>query len=453
MHRDLDDSTTLTTRVPPPTTGGSAAVLHLVLVWAADGSARLGEVASVTRSACLGRGTSRADSDPPKLEFSRCRPGATEPTGALDGSGLSRRQWLLNPRGNTLEVRNVGKNVLLHNGGHVRDCVARAGDTVGVDGVALFLLEHRPRVLQSAEFKPFTFGSPDESGLIGESAEAWRLRGELRHVARSSAHVLLLGGSGAGKELCARAIHQQSERAPFPLVSRNAATIPETLMEAELFGNIRDYPNSGTPARPGLIGQAHRGMLFLDEIAELGEAQQAGLLRVLDAGEYQQLGDAKTRTSELRLIAATNRDPECLKHDLLARFAERIELPALNERRADIALIARHIAQQIAASESGARSPSLQLTERLLRHDYRANVRELERLLRLAAREPSPQLELTPAVEAELKIAAETPEPAPDAILAALARSPNVTDAARDLGLPNRYALYRLMKRLGIKAE
>jgi len=413
----------------------------------------MGEVAALTRAACLGRGTSRAGNDPPKLEFSRCRPGATEPTSALEGNGLSRRQWLLRPQGNALEVRNVGKNVLLHNGVQVRECVAHAGDTLAVDGVALFFLERRPRVLQSAEFEPFTFGSPDESGLIGESAEAWRLRGELGHAARSSAHVLLLGSSGAGKELCARAIHQLSARAPFPLVSRNAATIPESLVEAELFGNIRDYPNAGTPARPGLIGQAHRGTLFLDEIAELRETQQASLLRVLDAGEYQQLGDAKPRTSDVRVVAATNRGPECLKHDLLARFTERIELPPLNERRADIALIARHLADQIAAGGSATRSPSLQLTERLLRHDYRANVRELERLLRLAAREPGPQLELTPAVEAELKIAAQIPEPAAESILAALARSPNATDAARELGLPSRYALYRLMKRLGVKAE
>jgi transcriptional regulator with GAF, ATPase, and Fis domain len=433
-------------------TAGAAAALHLVLVWSGDAPDRVGEVAAITRQVCLGRGTVRGDGDPPKLEFNRCRPGANEPSGALDGNGLSRRQWLLSPRGSAIEVQNVGKNGLLHNGARVSQCLASVGDTLGVEGVALFLLEHRPRLLPTSAFSAFAFGTADASGLIGESAEAWRLRREIEHAAGASAHVLLLGGSGTGKELCARAVHRQSERATFPLLSRNAATIPETLVEAELFGNVRDYPNPGTPARPGVFGQAHRGTLFLDEIAELGEAQQASLLRVLDAGEYQQLGDAKPRTSDVRVVAATNRDPDCLKHDLLARFAERIELPSLNERRSDIALIARHLSQQIAAGESGVRNPSLQFTERLMRHDYRANVRELERLLRLAAREPSMQLELTPAVENELRISAETTEPTPDAVLAALAQSANVTAAARELGLPSRYALYRLMKRLGISA-
>jgi transcriptional regulator with GAF, ATPase, and Fis domain len=96
--------------------------------------------------------------------------------------------------------------------------------------------------------------------------------------------VLLLGESGAGKELAARAIHGLGDRRARPLVARNAATMPETLIGAELFGNVKNFPNPGMPERPGLIGEADRSTLFLDEIGDLPEACQVHLLRVLDDG-------------------------------------------------------------------------------------------------------------------------------------------------------------------------
>jgi len=208
--------------------------------------------------------------------------------------------------------------------------------------------------------------------------------------------VLLAGASGTGKELAARAIHAISRRAKRPLVSRNAATFPAGLIDAELFGNVKNYPNPGMPERPGLVGQADGGTLFLDEIAELPLDMQAHLLRVLDeGGEYQRLGEATARRADIRLIGATNRSPSAMKHDLLARLTVRIALPALAERREDVPLLVRHLLLRAAkkSPEIGERfvrampdgRPDVQvepsLVEMLLRTNLETNVRELDGLL------------------------------------------------------------------------
>src|SRR5262249_47887878 len=159
------------------------------------------------------------------------------------------------------------------------------------------------------------------------------------------------------------------------------------LLDAELFGHAKNYPNQGMPERLGLIGEADGGTLFLDEFAELPQAHQAHLLRVLDAGEYQRLGEGRRRTSFFRLIAATNRDPASLKHDVLARLILRIETPRLDECRDDIPLLARHLLRTMASSDSilatrffvdarpsGEPRMSADLVRVLLTHAYTANV-------------------------------------------------------------------------------
>src|SRR5262249_13648433 len=134
--------------------------------------------------------------------------------------------------------------------------------------------------------REFSFGDVDEHGLVGESPAIWELRARIAFIGPRPGHVFIHGESGAGKELVARAIHASSPRAVRPLVARNAATIPEGLIDAELFGNLRNYPHAGMAERPGLIGEADGGTLFLDELAELPVPLQAHLLRVLDGGEY-----------------------------------------------------------------------------------------------------------------------------------------------------------------------
>lgn len=376
------------------------------------------------------------------------RPGTMEPQGRMESPTLSRRQWLVRPAQGHLEIESVGRSALLHNGVNQERCRATEGDVVSVEGVVSFFVERRPARLPALAETPFPFGAPDAYGIIGESLPAWELRRRLSALRHETCHVLLLGESGAGKELAARSLHgPPNARRPF--VSRNAATIPASLIEAELFGNAPNYPNGGMPARQGLIGSADGGDLFLDEIAELGEAQQASLLRVLDAGEYQRLGEDRQRVSRLRLIGATNRSPERLKPDFLARFAERIWVPSLVDRAADVPLLAKHLVQNFRPQDPPGFSQAL--LEALVRHEYTLHARELERLVRNACRAaPGPLLDLSEELRSELKLRGLPQEFDAQTVQAALSQARNVEEAARQLGLPNRYALYRVMRRLGL---
>jgi len=265
------------------------------------------------------------------------------------------------------------------------------------------------------------------------------------------------------KELAARSIHGLSSRGDKPIVARNAATFPAGLVDAELFGNAKNYPHSGSPERPGLVGEADGTTLFLDELGELPEELQARLLRVLDRnGEYQRLGESRARTSDLRVVAATNRPLDSLKHDVLARFGARVELPPLAERREDIPLLVEYVLARFRREASDVTGRFFQsdhaqldprLIEALLRHEYTHHLRELERLLWLAVSTSRESfIALTPDVEAELRthVRTDKTEPTADAIRDALAKG-GVTDAARKLGLTSRYALYRLMKKHGIE--
>jgi two-component system response regulator HydG len=279
--------------------------------------------------------------------------------------------------------------------------------------------------------------------------------------------VLLHGESGTGKELAARAVHTLSPRARAPFIARNAATLPAGLIDAELFGNAKNYPNPGMNERGGLIGEADGGTLFLDEIAEIPVEQQAHLLRVLDGdGEYQRLGEAHSRRSDFILVGATNREVSALKHDLGARLTLRLELPPLAARREDIPLLVRHllllaakksprIGERFVQESKGGRldvrvDPAL--IEELLVRAYETHIRELDALLwRAMAGSPGDTVLLTPELRKESR-GRET-EPTAEQIRAAIKGAGNVQSAARALGLKSRYALYRLMKRHGIASD
>ncbi|MBC7171702.1 MAG: sigma 54-interacting transcriptional regulator, partial [Polyangiaceae bacterium] len=253
----------------------------------------------------------------------------------------------------------------------------------------------------------------------------------------------------------------------------------EGIVDAELFGNAKNYPNPGTPERAGLIGEADGSTLFLDEIGDLPERLQVHLLRALDAdGEHQRLGESKTRRSSFRLVAATNRPLSSLKHDFLARFTHRVALTGLGERREDIPLVIRALLRRAAATTPsiGSRfferrggelaepriAPSLII--RLVRHSYDHHVRELDRLLWVAISSTREDfLDLTPEVLAELGEADDNDAPGAEArdpgsltkgeIEAALASSANVSAAARALGLKNRFVLHRLIRKHGLVLE
>jgi two-component system nitrogen regulation response regulator GlnG/two-component system response regulator HydG len=413
------------------------------------------------------------------LWFERARPDGGQPMPPLANARIPRVQLMLDPVGSdALRVRVVGRAVVRINGRLASDGdgLAHAGDVIEIHNAAAFLVTARARRMPLQRTRAvwdFGFGQPDGFGIVGESEPTWALRDALAFAGATDRHALLLGESGAGKELAARAIHGLSSRAARTLVARNATTMPDTLLDAELFGNAKSYPNPGMAERPGLIGQADGGTLFLDEIGDLPERSQAHLLRVLDAGgEYQRLGEAEARRSSFRLVAATNRPVEALKPDFLARFTHRIAVPGLPERRDDIPLLLAALLQRIALSqpqlaERFFERRSQRLAEprlepafvvRLLRHPFTHHVRELERLVWLAlGTADADYIGVTPAVDAELRDAADAATDATeldrDALLAAIdrhGRSP--TRLAKALGLKNRYVLIRLLKKHSLSA-
>lgn len=435
----------------------------LVVLWSLAEPARVGEVAWLAPGQALTLG--RGGAGPARLTFA---PGAA-PSRPLEAPGISREQLAVRATDGALEVKQVGRGVLRLRGEVCAEGTLRPGDTLLLEKQLLLLFQLRETVV--AEGPSTSFGRADQSGLVGEGPATARLRRQLAFCAGLDAHVLLMGPTGAGKEVVARALHAASRRGARALVSRNAATLPEGLIDAELFGNQRNYPHAGMAERPGLIGEAHRSTLFLDEIGDLSEALQVHLLRVLDrGGEYQRLGEAAVRQADLRLIGATNRPLSALRSDFLARFALRLEVPGLDARREDIPLLARHLVLRLAQGDprigerfiegwDGAQGePRLapDLVERLVLHEYSQHARELESLLLTSiANSPGHFLALTPQVLERLTPPPVAPRagPAPDRdeVEAALARNGgNVSKAWRELGLSSRDSLNRLMRKLGI---
>jgi DNA-binding NtrC family response regulator len=396
----------------------------------------------------------------------------------MESPFLSRRHLAIRAEEGGVAVENLGKRPLLHDGVEAGDePVVRPGETVEIQGQAIFLCASRPRVLQPASHLSHDawpeFGEADEHGLVGESPTAWLLRDQCALVGSLSPHVLLLGESGSGKELAAQAIHACSSRRAKKLVSRNAATFPPGLEDVELFGNVANYPNPGMPERAGVIGEADGTTLFLDEIAEMPLDVQSHLLRVLDeAGEYTRLGEAKRRHADLRVIAATNRSVAALKHDLAARLGLRLTLPSLNDRREDVPLLARHLLRRRARKDAaigtrffaawdgknGEPRMAPALVRALVAHRYTTNVRELDAiLLRAVVESRGSALELSDSLATEMVPARPRRPPAAalgltaEEVRAALAKHGGVREKAwRELGLPNRYVLKRLMKKHGI---
>lgn len=444
----------------------------LVVVWSRDEPERVGEVLLPDPALAPADGWifGRGDEGEQRLRLVRQRPGHNLETAPIEAAQISRVQLRIAPgQADTLLIRNPGRLALLIDGQEVqRQRRVREGAVLELRKQMMLMVVHRPTLLPALELpdslRP-AFGRADAFGLVGESPPAWSLRGQILFAAEREVHVLVNGASGVGKELVAQAIHALSRRREQPLISRNAATFPDTLIDAELFGNARNYPNPGMPARPGLVGSADRSSLFLDEIGELSHELQAHLLRVLDQGEYQRLGDATPRRADLRMIAATNRAVHELKHDFAARLRLRVEVPDLVSRREDIALLIPHLVRRIASDDpmlaqrlfpSGdpAGHPRVEprLVRHLLLHDYRTHVRELEGMLWTAMMhslvEGHDRIRLfeEPVVREVEPGSLTTAQ-----IEAALEQAEGVRDRAwRLLGLRNRFQLTRLLKKHGI---
>jgi two-component system nitrogen regulation response regulator GlnG/two-component system response regulator HydG len=444
--------------------------IALVIAWSAEEPWRAGEVAHLRDDGApvlLGRGDARADDGCPRIKFFRERPGSLQPTTPLCGAGLSRRQLLFTRNDDVVDYERFGACDVVHNGEARQRGALAPGDTLRLGHQLLLYCVRRPPlhdvISTSARWTSEPFGQADHVGIVGESPAIWRLRADAAFAAAGPWHVLVMGESGSGKELVARCVHRWSARSDQPFVSRSAASFPVTLVDAELFGTARNYPNAGMPERPGLVGAAHQGMLFLDEVGELPHELQAHLLRVLDnGGEYHRLGDAVARRSDFRLVAATNRAIDSLKPDFAARFALHVRVPDLNEHVEDVPLLVRHMMRELRGDAeemvsrfftAGSDEPRVrpELLEHLLRRRYTTHVRELRRLLLHAVRASrSDWLDLAPDMATDGR-PAQAQVPGPEIVRNALVlHGGNASRTTAELGLSSRYALYRLMKKYGI---
>ena len=227
--------------------------------------------------------------------------------------------------------------------------------------------------------------------LIGSSRPMRELAWMARMVAPRSTTVLLEGETGAGKEVLARALHKLSPRANKPFAVLNCAAIPESLLEAELFGHIRGAFTGAVQSRTGRIEAAHGGTLLLDEIGEMPLSMQAKMLRFLESGELQRVGDNEVTRVDVRLIAATHRPLEqnategTFRLDLYHRLAVfPIEVPPLRERLDDIPALAEHFLEKLADTTTQRKRLDGSALVRLRQHSWPGNVRELMHVLESA---------------------------------------------------------------------
>ncbi len=228
--------------------------------------------------------------------------------------------------------------------------------------------------------------------IVGKSPSLKHMLSQVEAVAQTPANVLVLGESGVGKELVARAIHARSPRAEAPLVKVNCASIPKELFESEFFGHVKGAFTGAQRDRVGRFQLADGGTIFLDEVAEIPIESQGKLLRVLQESEFERVGDDMTRSVDVRVIAATNRDMEELmvagkfREDLFYRLSVfPIEVPPLRERPEDVIQLARQFLEDI-CNDFG-RTP-LKLTqsqaETISAYDWPGNVRELKNVIERA---------------------------------------------------------------------
>jgi len=234
-------------------------------------------------------------------------------------------------------------------------------------------------------------GYVEFQGMVARSASMLRLFHLVEVLGDSDASVLVTGESGTGKELVARAVHNTSGRARGPFVAVNCGALPAELLESELFGHVRGAFTGAVRDRPGRFELAQGGSLFLDEIGDLPLPLQVKLLRVLEDRTYQRVGESKTRTADVRVIAATNvvlRDAVANKRfreDLFYRLRVLpIDIPPLRARREDLAPLVEHLLAQIARQRGRAVQLSPTATRCLLAWSWPGNVRELENTLEYA---------------------------------------------------------------------
>ena len=231
-------------------------------------------------------------------------------------------------------------------------------------------------------------------GVVGKGRAMAHLFQLLETVAPTNSTILITGETGTGKEVVARAIHHNSPRRVHRFVALNCSAIPETLLEAELFGHVRGAFTGAIGNRQGRLEQAHKGTLFLDEVGTMSPALQMKLLRVLQEREFERVGDTHTTKVDVRVIAATNSDLGSMvteglfREDLFYRLnVIPVQLPPLRERQEDIPLLVQHFLEKFAAAtvpSRGSVTASQDAIRQLMAYAWPGNVRQLENAIERA---------------------------------------------------------------------
>src|SRR5436309_8537474 len=222
-------------------------------------------------------------------------------------------------------------------------------------------------------------------GVVGKSRSMARLFQLLETIAATSSTILITGETGTGKEVAARAIHHHSPRRMHRFVALNCSAIPETLLEAELFGHVRGAFTGAVGNRQGRLEQAHKGTLFLDEVGTMSAALQMKLLRVLQEREFERIGDAHTTKVDVRVIAATNSDLRRMvsdgtfREDLYYRLnVIPVQIPPLRDRKEDIPLLVQHFLDKFRPDAGKPMTVAQQAMRHLMAYPWPGNVRQLE---------------------------------------------------------------------------
>jgi Nif-specific regulatory protein len=288
------------------------------------------------------------------------------------------------PNERLVAALHVYKGGGLFNERQVRFCEVLAGYL----GNCLQVLRARRAVEAENSRLRVHAGSADE--LIGNSTAMHKLRQAIARIAPGPSTVLIVGESGVGKELVALALHRLSPRRDGPLVTVNCAAIPQTLLEAELFGHRKGTFTGAIENRPGLFEQADEGTLFLDEIGELSPECQAKLLRVMETKGFRPVGGTSDLRVDVRIVAATNRDLEKEVHegrfreDLFYRLGIPVRVPPLREHPEDIPSLVEHFLRKLAAEYRRSVRLSDAALRRLQEHSWPGNVRQLRSVLETA---------------------------------------------------------------------
>jgi DNA-binding NtrC family response regulator len=359
------------------------------------------------------------------------------------------------------------------------DYVAKPFSNEQLELVLRRALEHQRLVEENRRLQARVREKEVFTAIVGASAPMRRVLTVIEKVAASDANVLILGESGTGKELVARAIHQASARGSRPFVPVDCASLPENLLESELFGHEKGAFTGATQPKLGLMEHVSGGTLFLDEVTELAPGLQSKLLRALQERTIRRVGGTEFREVDIRVVSASNRDVDArvrenkFRDDLLYRLKViAVELPPLREREGDIPLLARHSFDELKSQTSkqleGISAAAMMILES---YSWPGNVRELhnviERAIALTESTHITPLDLPPSLLASVERSEESGAGLGDfqrekqALIARFERDyiermlreteGNVAEAARRSGM-ERAAFHRLMRRCGIDA-